>query len=143
MHLDFFPMISICSWHIMLPFNACHWLLIGPKCEAYGFGYITERYHKTTAAKYSYGKGHSGSTHENYIASSWSMSSGSALDWIGHSIFGIPVNFTTVSMQHSLNKDVKHCKEKWNWAHKYIARRHCWEQLLLYFKVPLMLIEGQ
>lgn len=127
MHLDFFPVISICSWHIMLPFTACHWLLTGPKCEACGFDCITGRpSHKATAVKCSSGKESLGSKHENYITFSWSMSSCLVLDWIGHFIFGIPVDFMMMSVQHSLNKDIQGCKEKW----KLGTQMHCKEALL-------------
>lgn len=44
--LDSSPMASICSWHIVLPFTACHQLLIGPKCEAYEFAWITGGHRK-------------------------------------------------------------------------------------------------
>lgn len=48
-----------------------------------------------------------------------------------------------VGVKHSLNKDVKAVGKSKNWEHKRFARRHCWEQLLLHFKVPLILIEEQ
>jgi hypothetical protein len=47
-----------------------------------------------------------------------------------------------VSVKHSLNRDVKGCREKGKLRTKCISRRRCWEQLLLHFKEPLILIEG-
>lgn len=75
MHLEVFPTVSICSWPIVLPFIACHLLLIGSKCDACGFDCITGRPHRATAAKYSYGKGPLGSRYESCMAFSWSLSS--------------------------------------------------------------------
>lgn len=96
----------------LLPFTACHWLLIGPKYDACGFDSITGRPHKATAAKYSYGKGHLGSRYESWMASSWSLGSFFGFGLIGHFEVRSPVDFTMVAMKHSLNKDIKGCRER-------------------------------
>lgn len=124
MHKFFFN--SKLMWSIyLLPFTACHWLLIGPKYDACGFDSITGRPHKATAAKYSYGKGHLGSRYESWMASSWSLGSFFGFGLIGHFEVRSPVAFTMVAMKHSLNKDIEGCRERQKLRTKCFVRRHC------------------
>lgn len=114
--LDSSPMGSICSWHIVLPFTACHWLLIGPKCEVYGFDCLTGGHQKLLVqnalrAKGLWGLG-MGTVWHLLGSRSWKTVFFLGSLGIGYFLCKGPVDFTRVSVKHSLNRDIKGCTEK-------------------------------
>lgn len=114
--LDSSPMGSICSWHIVLPFTACHWLLIGPKCGVYGFDGITGGHQKlllqnALRAKGLWGLG-IGAVWHLLASRSWKTVFFLGPLGIGYFLFKSPVDFTRVSVKPSLNRDIKGCTEK-------------------------------